>query len=67
MTWRVDPDGTDSSLLSAHVWARFPSGARGRILELVFERLLNGIKKDRHHARIELEYLKETIEAAGAD
>ena len=67
VTWRVDPDGTDGSLLSAHVWARFPDGVVGRILELVFRRLLNGIEKDRRHARIELEYLKETIEPAIAN
>lgn len=67
VTWRVDPDGSDSSQLSAHVWARFPDGAVGRILEVFFSRILNGIEKDRRHARIELEYLKQTIEPAVTD
>lgn len=66
VTWRVDPDGNDSSWLSAHVWARFPGGLIGRALNLAFTRLLNGIEKDREHARIELEYLKKTIEPSVA-
>ena len=62
VTWSVDPHEFEASLLSARVWARFPEGLVGRILWLVFSRLLNGVERDRHHARIELEYLKKTIE-----
>lgn len=54
VTWRVDPDGTDGSRLSAHVWARFPDGLIGLGLSFVFVRLLDGIEKDRRHTRIEL-------------
>lgn len=64
VTWRVDPDEPEASLLSAGVWAHFPGGLRGRILWLIFSRFLGGVEKDRHHARVELEYLKEALESA---
>lgn len=63
VTWSVGPQEPESSLLSARVWARFPEGPVGRILWLVFSRLLGGVERDRRHARVELEYLKETIES----
>jgi hypothetical protein len=66
VTWRVDPDEPEASLLSARVWARFPDGLIGRFLWLVFSRLLDGVEKDRHHAQVELEYLKEAIESSPA-
>ncbi len=66
VTWRVDPHEPEASLLSARVWADFPEGLRGRVLWLVFSRFLDGVEKDRHHARVELEYLKESIESASA-
>lgn len=66
VTWRVDPHEPEGSLLSARVWARFPGGLLGRILWLVFSRLLDGVEKDRRHARVELEYLKKSIESAPA-
>lgn len=66
VTWSVDPHESEASLLSARVWARFPDGLVGRILWLVFSRLLNGVERDRHHARVELEYLKKTIESTPA-
>lgn len=66
VTWRVDPHEPEASLLSARVWARFPEGLLGRMLWLVFRRLLDGVEKDRHHARVELEYLKEAIESTPA-
>lgn len=64
VTWRVDPDEPEASLLSARVWAHFPGGLGGRILWLIFSRVLGGVEKDRHHARMELEYLKEALESA---
>lgn len=66
VTWRVDPHERGASLLSAHVSARFPQGLPGRMLWLVFRHLLDGVNKDRHHARVELEYLKEAIESTPA-
>lgn len=61
VTWRVDSDGPDHCCVSAHVWARFPTGPGGRLLWLLFTRLLNGINKDRRHARTELEYLSAIL------
>jgi len=63
VTWSVAPHGDDETCLSARVWANFPSGVRGRLIEWVFTRLLGGAEKDREHARVELRYLKRTIEA----
>ncbi len=65
VTWRIDPQDADSAVVSAHVWATFPSGIFGRIVAFVFIHLLNGIEKDRAHARAELDYLKRIIEQGG--
>lgn len=62
VTWRTEPAGAGATTLSAHVWATFPSTLRGRAIEWVFTHLLDGISKDRQHARTELEYLKTRIE-----
>ncbi len=63
VTWRIQPgvDG-ETTILSAHVWASFPRGLRGRLMESAFTRLFHGVEKDRKHARTELQYLKNTIE-----
>ncbi len=63
VTWRIEPHAAASSVVSAHVWARFPPGIFGRLVAFVFVRLLNGIEKDREHARTELRYLKRTVES----
>lgn len=63
VTWRLEPHGDQTTNVSAHVWATFPSGWRGRLLETAFTRLLGGVEKDREHARTELRYLRRTIEA----
>lgn len=57
VTWQVEPDGPGRCRISARVWAQFPTGPVGRLLWLVFTHLLNGVNKDRQHARTELEYL----------
>lgn len=62
VTWRVEPRGTDACTLSATVWAQFPRTSLGRVAFFAFSRLLNGIEKDRNHARAELVYLKKAIE-----
>jgi len=49
-------------MLSATVWAQFPSNLFGRFVEWCIVRLLNVIDRDREHARCELEYLKRIIE-----
>ena len=67
VTWSVqphaEPPADDATELSAHVWATFPPGRRGRLLELAFRHVLRGVEKDREHTRTELRYLKRTIEA----
>lgn len=62
VTWALEPRDEDTTSLSAHVWATFPPGIRGRLLERAFTRLLHGVEKDREHARTELRYLKRAIE-----
>jgi len=47
------------------VWAEFPAGIIGRLLEWYAKSLLNIVDRDREHARRELEYLKAAIEGAG--
>lgn len=65
VTWSIDARRDDASAhVSAHVWATFPPGVSGRLLEWVFVRLLDGVEKDREHARTELRYLKQLIETA---
>lgn len=70
VTWSIEPHPephsaphTAGTKLSAHVWATFPPGRSGRLLELAFRHLLRGVEKDREHTRTELRYLKHTIEA----
>jgi hypothetical protein len=62
VTWRVERDGDDACRLSAHVWAKFPRSPVGWIISWTFVHVLDGIAKDRRHARAELEYLKNAIE-----
>ncbi|MQA83841.1 MAG: hypothetical protein GEV03_04185 [Streptosporangiales bacterium] len=64
VTWSLEPEGENATRLSARVWARFPGGAVGRILEWTFAHVVNGIERDREHARTELRYLKRTLEPA---
>lgn len=65
VTWRIRPAGTGSEV-SANVWATFPAGIAGRLLEWSFEHLFRGIERDREHTRTELRYLKRTIEVGSA-
>jgi hypothetical protein len=62
VTWRVEAVGAHASRLSATVWAKFPQSLWGRMVEWMFHHILDGVAKDRRHARTELEYLKTTIE-----
>jgi hypothetical protein len=62
VTWSIESRDGGATRLSAHVWATFPPGMRGRIVEWIFIRL-GGLEKDREHARTELRYLKQAIEA----
>ncbi|OBG36293.1 hypothetical protein A5673_18475 [Mycobacterium sp. E3198] len=62
VTWRAEPAGEAKTRVSARVWARFPEHLVGRVAAFAFVHLLNGIEKDREHARTELRYLKSVIE-----
>lgn len=63
VTWRLESADGATSQVSARVWGTFPCGLAGRVVAWVFANILNGIAKDREHARIELRYLKRLIEA----
>lgn len=65
VTWRIEPSGESTTVVSAHVWATVPPGRRGRVAAAVFTRLLGGAEKDRRHARTELQYLKRVLETDG--
>lgn len=62
VTWRLEPADDGTSQVSANVWATFPYGVFGHVLAWAFVHVLNGIDKDREHARVELRYLKRIIE-----
>lgn len=60
VTWRIEDRGSRSRV-SAHVWAAFPAGRLGRLIEWGFT-TLGGVQKDRAHTRAELGYLKRALE-----
>ncbi len=62
VTWSVAPDDEATTRVSARVWATFPRHLVGRLAAFAFVHLLNGVQKDREHARTELRYLKGLIE-----
>jgi ligand-binding SRPBCC domain-containing protein len=61
VTWELEPlnHGTQ---LSAHVWAYFPDGLPGMMLEWWFKHVMDGISKDYQHAMTELRFVKAHIE-----
>ena len=61
VSWTLTPD-QDGTRLAAQVWAIFPETLRGRLLEWYATRFVDVIRKDRAHARRELEWLKQHIE-----
>ncbi len=65
VTWTVQPEPDGATRLSAHVWATFP-GAFGWLLQWMLTHLFRGVEKDREHARTELKYLKDILEAKKA-
>ena len=62
VTWRIAAEGERSTRLSARVWATFPAGVTGRVLEALFGYALNGVARDRAHTRRELGYLKDRLD-----
>lgn len=64
VTWTIEPAEAGGSRVGAHVWAVFPAGLFGKLIEWAFTWLLGGVSKDRAHTRTELRYLKELIEAS---
>lgn len=65
VTWRIEPDAGGDTELSARVWGTFAPGLAGRLTEWAFKHVLNGVARDREHARTELRYLKRVIELTG--
>jgi len=61
--WTLAPKD-DGVVLSATVWARFPTGAKGRALAWLFAGPMRGIEKDRRHTRTELDFVKRALERA---
>lgn len=61
VSWQIEPVDKGSEL-TAHVWAHFPKGFFGRILEWWFKHIIDGVSKDREHAMTELRFLKTRIE-----
>jgi hypothetical protein len=64
VTWSLTGDARETEL-AATVWAEFPAGPWGRFLEWYTTKVLSVIDRDRAHARRELEYLRDRIEAGG--
>lgn len=62
VTWILTPK-QQATELTAHVWASFPETPSGRLTELIFKHILNGVEKDRQHAMQELEYIKQSVES----
>jgi hypothetical protein len=60
--WLLAPEN-DGTELTAHVWAHFPKGLSGAILEWWFKHIMGGVDKDYKHAMIELRFIKSQIEA----
>ncbi|MFI0446389.1 SRPBCC family protein [Actinomadura sp. 6N118] len=63
VTWSIEPIDGGGTRVSANVWATFPSGVGGHVLEWTFRNLFRGVEKDREHARTELRYLKRVLES----
>lgn len=59
--WSIRKNNKDTEL-EAHVWASFPNGAFGKIVEWFFKNILNGVDKDYRHAMCELQYIKKQVE-----
>lgn len=63
VSWQVEDVHPETSVLSARVWAQFPSSLFGRVVEWYSRKVLNVVDRDRQHARRELTYLKQWIES----
>lgn len=60
--WRLAAVSRDLTIVSANVWAEFPSGLLGGVLEWHAKRLRKMEEREREHTRRELHYLKEWVE-----
>lgn len=60
--WQLRPHESGRVALSATVWAEFPEDWKGRIAEWLFTGPLRGERRDRRHARRELEYIRRQLE-----
>ena len=59
VTWTIEPRSSATTRISARVWATLPLDH----LTAPLFRALGGVQKDREHARTELLYLKNVVEA----
>jgi len=62
VSWELEP-ADEGTTLTARVWASFPAGPLGRLVEWGFDHLLDGVERDYAHAMRELRYLKGQLEA----
>lgn len=60
--WRLAAMSRDLTIVSASVWAEFPRGLPGGLLEWHAKRHLKIEERDREHTRRELHYLKDLVE-----
>lgn len=60
--WRLAGMGRDLTIISASVWAEFPGGPIGGLLEWHAKKHLDILERDREHMRQELNYLKDVVE-----
>ena len=62
VTWEI-LSRLGRTTLTATVWADFSGSLKGRMFEVWFLKLFRVIDRDREHARIELEYIKNAVES----
>lgn len=64
VTWEIEPREDEANTrVTARIWVLFPIGLIGSAMRWAFVRPLNGIEKDREHARTELRHLKLLTES----
>lgn len=63
VTWQLKAGPDDTTIVSAHVWARFPTTLWGRFTEWWFRHALKGEQRDYDHTMTELRFLKNALES----
>lgn len=65
--WRLAGMSGDLTIVSVSVWAEFPKGLFGGLMEWHAKKHLDVEERDREHTRRELNYLKEVVEGDDAE